>query len=173
MEQKNQKKHNMNSFYSLDPRIIRFIMKDGKKSKAQYIFRKTLEILQNSSGGGNGQRSADPAKPPGAKTVAPHLEVALANIQPIFEIKRIRVAGATREVPCLVPSARQKGLALRWLVNAAQERKRKNPSLLFEECLATEIGEASRGVGIARQKRDQLHKTAEANRAFVHYLLPR
>jgi small subunit ribosomal protein S7 len=151
MEQKNQKKHSMNSFYSLNPRIIRFLMKDGKKSKAQYIFRKTLEILQNSSVS----------------------KIALQNIQPIFEIKRVRVAGATREVPCLVPLARQEGLALRWLVSAAQERKRKNPSLFFEECLATEILEASKGVGIARQKRDQLHKTAEANRAFVHYLLPR
>jgi small subunit ribosomal protein S7 len=151
MEQKNQKKHNMNSFSSLNPRIIQFLMKDGKKSKAQSIFRKTLEILQNSS----------------VSTLA------LQNIQPIFEIKRVRVAGATREVPCLVPLARQEGLALRWLIDAANERKRKNPTLFFEQCLATEIEEASKGVGIARQKRDQLHKTAEANRAFVHYLLPR
>ena len=151
MEQKNQKKHNMNSFSSLNPRIIQFLMKDGKKSKAQSIFRKTLEILQNSS----------------VSTLA------LQNIQPIFEIKRVRVAGATRDVPCLVPLARQEGLALRWLIDAANERKRKNPTLFFEQCLATEIEEASKGVGIARQKRDQLHKTAEANRAFVHYLLPR
>ena len=151
MEQKNQKKHNMNSFSSLNPRIIQFLMKDGKKSKAQSIFRKTLEILQNSS----------------VSTLA------LQNIQPIFEIKRVRVAGATREVPCLVPLARQEGLALRWLIDASNERKRKNPTLFFEQCLATEIEEASKGVGIARQKRDQLHKTAEANRAFVHYLLPR
>lgn len=151
MEQKNQKKHNMNSFSSLNPRIIQFLMKDGKKSKAQSIFRKTLEILKNSS----------------VSTLA------LQNIQPIFEIKRVRVAGATREVPCLVPLARQEGLALRWLIDAANERKRKNPTLFFEQCLATEIEEASKGVGIARQKRDQLHKTAEANRAFVHYLLPR
>lgn len=151
MELKNQRKHNMNSFYSVNPRIINFLMKDGKKSKAQYIFRKTLGILQNSS----------------------ILKIALQNIQPIFEIKRVRVAGATREVPCLVPLARQQGLALRWLIEAAQERKRKNPNLLIEESLATEILEASKAVGIARQKRDQLHKTAEANRAFAHYLLPR
>lgn len=140
---KNQKKHNMNL------RIVHFLMKDGKKMKAQSILRKTFEVLKKSE---------------------TSFQTAVENLKPFFEIKRIRVAGATREVPCLVPPQRQEGLALRWLLEAAKQRKRKNSKLPFENCLAEEILEASKGVGIARQKRDQLHRTAEANRAFVHYL---
>jgi small subunit ribosomal protein S7 len=149
MEQKNQKNHK--SIFFSNSRIIHFLMKNGKKSKAEFLFRKALDIVQN-----------------------PHLfQIAIQNVQPIFEIQRVRISGVTREVPCLVPFQRQEGLALRWILQATRERKRKNSSLSFQECLATEILEASKSQGIARQKRDQLHKTAEANRAFAHLMIPR
>lgn len=151
MEQKNLKKHKSVSFYSMNSRIIQFLIRDGKKSKAENFFRKFLKILNNFS----------------------LLEKALQNLQPLFEIKRVRIAGATREVPCLVPISRQQSLAIRWILEAAHERKRKNPSLAFENCLAAEILDASKSQGIARQKRDQLHKTAEANRAFAHFMISR
>lgn len=149
MEQKKQKNHH--NILGRNSRIVHFLMKNGKKSKAEFLFRKTANILQNSA----------------------IFQIALQNVQPIFEIQRVRISGATREVPSLVPFHRQQGLALRWILQAARERKRKNPSLSFEYCLATEILDASKSQGIARQKRDQLHKTAEANRAFAHYLISR
>jgi small subunit ribosomal protein S7 len=93
----------------------------------------------------------------------------IENVKPIFEVKKVRVAGNTLLVPALVPFQRQENKALRWIIEGAKERKLKNSALLFEECLAIEIIEASEHQGYARQKRDELHKIAEANRAFSHY----
>lgn len=93
----------------------------------------------------------------------------IENVKPIFEVKKVRVAGNTLLVPALIPFQRQENKALRWIIEGAKERKGKNSKLLFEECLAIEIIEASEHQGYAKQKRDELHKIAEANRAFSHY----
>lgn len=93
----------------------------------------------------------------------------IENVKPIFEVKKVRVAGNTLLVPALVAFHRQENKALRWIIEGAKERKAKNSKLLFEECLAIEIIEASEHQGYAKQKRDELHKIAEANRAFSHY----
>lgn len=93
----------------------------------------------------------------------------LDNIKPVFEVKKVRVAGSTRQVPSLVSLRRQESLAIRWVVQAAKERKKKNATLRFEECFAFEIIEAYKKQGVVRQKRNDLHKLAEANRTFSHY----
>jgi small subunit ribosomal protein S7 len=91
------------------------------------------------------------------------------NVKPLFEVKKVRVAGTTYQVPSLIESNRQEHLAMKWLVQSAFERKKKNPSQKFENCLAFELYEASQKQGQARNKRNQLHKLAEANRAFSHF----
>ena len=93
----------------------------------------------------------------------------IENVKPLFEVKRIRIAGTTQQVPSLVPFERQESLAIRWIIQGAKERKRKTVKLHFEECLALEILEAFKKQGSARHKRDDLHKIAEANRAYSHY----
>ena len=93
----------------------------------------------------------------------------IENVKPLFEVKRIRIAGTTQQVPSLVPFERQESLAIRWIIQGAKERKRKIVKLDFEECLALEIIEAFKKQGSARHKRDDLHKIAEANRAYSHY----
>ncbi len=91
------------------------------------------------------------------------------NVKPLFEVKKVRVAGTTYQVPALIESNRQEHLAMKWLVQSAFERKKKNPSQKFENCLAFELYEAFQKQGQARNKRNELHKLAEANRAFSHF----
>jgi len=93
----------------------------------------------------------------------------LENVKPVFEVKKVRIAGSTHQVPALVSFKRQEGLAIRWIIQAAKDRKKKNGKMSFEECLAFEIVEAFKKQGGARHKRDDLHKLAEANRAYSHY----
>lgn len=93
----------------------------------------------------------------------------IENVKPIFEVRKVRIAGNTLLVPALIPFQRQENKALRWIIEGAKERKRKNSKSVFEDCLATEIIEAWEHHGYAKQKRDELHKIAEANRAFSHY----
>ena len=93
----------------------------------------------------------------------------IENVKPIFEVKRIRIAGSTQQIPSLVPFQRQESLAIRWIIQAAKDRKKKSDKIHFEECLALEIIEVFKKQGSARHKRDELHKIAEANRAYSHY----
>ena len=97
------------------------------------------------------------------------IQQAIENVKPFLEVKKVRVAGTTYQVPCLVQSNRQENLAINWLIQSAFERKKRNPSQAFEICLASEIFEAFQKQGQARNKRNELHKLAEANRAFSHY----
>ena len=93
----------------------------------------------------------------------------IENVKPVFEVRKVRIAGNTLLVPALISFQRQENKALRWIIEGAKERKKKSSKLLFEECLALEIIEASEQQGYAKHKRDELHKIAEANRAFSHY----
>jgi len=91
------------------------------------------------------------------------------NVKPFFEVRKVRIAGKTLMVPALIQLERQENIALRWIVEGAKERKKKISKITFEECLAIEILEASENQGYAKHKRDELHKLAEANRAFSPY----
>jgi small subunit ribosomal protein S7 len=130
-------------------RFINRLMIGGKKSVAQRAMYKALEKLEK-------------------ETARPGLEVfdqAVRNAMPALEVKPRRVGGATYQVPVEVRPERRGALAQRWLITAARERS-GSP---IADRLYTELLEASRGGGTAVRKREDLHRMAEANRAFVHY----
>src|SRR5207247_2933455 len=93
------------------------------------------------------------------------LQRAVDNAKPRLEVKARRVGGATYQVPIEVPTDRQLALAMRWLVDFADARK----GIPMREALAAEIMEAFQGQGNAIRKRDEVHKMAQANKAFAHF----
>ena len=130
-------------------RTINAIMLDGKKGTAQTIFYSALDQVKETTG-------QDP------------LEVftkALENISPVLEVKSRRIGGQNYQVPVEVRPERKQTLALRWLVKYSRLRKEKT----IDEKLAKEIIDASNGLGAACKKREEVHKMAEANKAFAHY----
>ena len=84
------------------------------------------------------------------------------------EVRSKKIAGISREIPCLVPAGRGQGLAIRWIIDAARARK-KTGNRGFAENLAEELVDAYMQRGLPRQKRDALHKTAATNRAYLRY----
>ena len=130
-------------------RFINRLMIGGKKSVAQKAMYDALAKLEK-------------------ETDMPGLEVfeqAVRNAMPALEVKPRRVGGATYQVPVEVRPERRGALAQRWLIIAARERS-GSP---IADRLYTELLEASRGGGVAVRRREDLHRMAEANRAFVHY----
>ncbi|MHB1544665.1 MAG: 30S ribosomal protein S7 [Gammaproteobacteria bacterium] len=130
-------------------KFINVVMTRGKRSLAERVVYGALE--QASS-----RRSLDPIQ---------MLESALERVQPAVEVKSRRVGGATYQVPVEVRSARQMALAMRWIVDAARKRSEKS----MTERLAGELLEAVDGRGSAVKKREDVHRMAEANKAFSHY----
>ncbi len=130
-------------------RLINKIMLDGKRGTAQQILYTAFTMVEK-------------------KTGQPAIEVfdtAINNIMPSLELKARRVGGSNYQVPVEVSPERRISLGLRWLVNYARSRSEKS----MEERLANEIVDASNGVGASIKKRDDIHKMAEANKAFAHY----
>ncbi len=130
-------------------KVVNKIMWDGKKSIAQKIVYGAIEIL-------------------GEKTGKPGIEVfkqAIENVKPIVEVRPRRIGGATYQVPIEVQEPRKTSLAIRWIVDAARSRKGKP----MQEKLAEELLNAYNGTGTAMKKREDVHKMAEANRAFAHF----
>ena len=130
-------------------RTINAIMLDGKKGTAQTILYSAFDIVKN-------ETNQEP------------LEVfnkAIENISPLLEVKSRRIGGQNYQVPMEVRPERKQTLALRWLVKYARERKDKT----MDVKLAKEIIDASNGLGGACKKREDVHKMAEANKAFAHY----
>lgn len=125
------------------------ILKDGKKSKATKIMYNVLDIIK--------QRTSEDA--------LGIVEKAVRNVTPLVEVKARRVGGSTFQVPLEVKAYRGTNLALRWLTRYSRERSGKN----FDQKLASEILEASNESGASIRKKEQLHKMAEANKAFAHY----
>ena len=130
-------------------RTINAIMLDGKKGTAQTILYSALDIVKETTG-------QDP------------LEVftkALENISPVLEVKSRRIGGQNYQVPIEVRPERKQTLALRWLVKYSRLRSDKT----MDVKLAKEIMDAANGLGGACKKREEMHKMAEANKAFAHY----
>ena len=130
-------------------KLINNIMLDGKKGVAQKIVYGAFE------------RVAD-------KTGKPALEVfeeAMNNVMPVLEVKARRIGGATYQVPIEVRPDRRQALALRWLTMFARKRGEKT----MEERLANEIMDAANNTGAAVKRKEDMHKMAEANKAFAHY----
>lgn len=130
-------------------RLINQIMIDGKRGKAQKILYKAFEIVKERSG-------QDPMEV---------FEQAMKNVMPVLEVRARRVGGSNYQVPVEVRPERRQALGLRFLVNYARLRGEKT----MEERLANEILDASNNTGAAVKKREDLHKMAEANKAFAHY----
>jgi small subunit ribosomal protein S7 len=129
--------------------MINKVMRDGKKSLAERIVYDAMDII------------ADRTKeePRGV------FEQAMRNAMPILEVRPRRVGGATYQIPLEVRPARQTSLAMRWILGAARGRSGRPMS----EKLATELIDAYREQGSAIKKREDTHRMAEANKAFVHY----
>ena len=131
-------------------RLVNTIMQGGKKNTAERIVYGAFDQL---------------AEKNPASTPVEILQRAVDNAKPRIETKARRVGGATYQVPLEVPSDRQAALALRWLVDFADARK----GTPMKEALAAEIMEAFQGQGNAIRKRDEVHKMAQANKAFAHF----
>lgn len=131
-------------------RLVNVIMRGGNKSVAQRIVYGTFEEIAE--------------KNPAANPIE-ILQRAIDNAKPRLEVKPRRVGGATYQVPMEAPPERQMSLALRWLVGLADNRK----GVPMQEALAAEIMDAYAGQGNAIRKRDEVHKMAQANKAFAHF----
>lgn len=129
--------------------LINRVMMGGKKSVAQRIVYDTLDTM--------GERTG---KPP-----LEVLEKATSNLRPSLEVKPRRVGGSTYQIPVEVPRSRQASLAMRWLLDAARNR----PGHSMAEKLAAELMDAANETGAAYRKKDEMHRMAQANRAFAHY----
>jgi small subunit ribosomal protein S7 len=130
-------------------RFINKIMERGKKSVAQRIVYTALAAVE-----GEAHRDAIEV-----------FNLAMRNTTPLLEVKPRRVGGATYQVPIEVRASRGQTLAMRWLITACRARAGRP----MAERLAQELLEASRGQGTAAKRREDTHRMAEANRAFVHY----
>jgi small subunit ribosomal protein S7 len=130
-------------------KFMNHVMVDGKKSVAEKIVYGALDTVAEKSG--NDALEA--------------FESALDAIAPMVEVKSRRVGGATYQVPVEVRPERRNALAMRWLVEHSRKRGEKSMALR----LAGEILDASQGRGSAVKKREDVHRMAEANRAFSHY----
>ena len=131
-------------------RLISRVMESGKKSIAERIVYSAIDLLNEKT-----------------ETVDPRelFNRAIENSKPKVEVKARRVGGATYQVPLEVSSARSESLAMRWLVAYARGRKGQP----MHRALANELKEASQGQGSSVRKRDDVHKQAQANRAFAHF----
>lgn len=130
-------------------RFINNLMWDGKKTVAQKIFYKAMEIV-------------------GEKTGENPLDVfqkAIENVKPLMEVRSRRIGGANYQVPVEVRPKRQTSLAIKWIIEAA----RKRPGRRMYEKLAAEIIDAYKGTGNAVKTRENVHRMAEANRVFAHF----
>ncbi len=131
-------------------KFINQVMVDGKKSIAEKIVYGALEQVQ--------------AKKEVEDPVA-FFEDVLENVRPLVEVKSRRVGGATYQVPMEVRPSRRTALAMRWLVEAAKKRSEKT----MVQRLAGELADAAEGKGNAMKKRDEVHRMADANKAFSHF----
>ena len=129
--------------------MINKVMKSGKKSTAERIVYRALDQV--------GERTKEDPR-----TV---FEQAMRNTMPVLEVRPRRVGGATYQIPLEVRPARQISLAMRWILGSARGRSGRP----MAERLAAELIDAYREQGAAIKKRDDTHRMAEANKAFVHY----
>ncbi len=129
-------------------RFINAVMWDGKKDTARAVVYDALDVIKE--GGG------DPLET---------FEAALRNASPLMEVRSRRVGGANYQVPREVPQNRRLALSFRWIINAARNKKGKP----MAEKLANELLLASKNEGDAIKKKDEMHRMADANKAFAHF----
>ena len=130
-------------------KLINQVMLDGKRGVAQKAVYEAFDSIKEKTG-----------REPGEV-----FEQAMANIMPVLEVKARRVGGSTYQVPIEIRPERRQTLALRWLVMFSRKRGERN----MADRLAGEIIDASNNTGNAVKRREDMHKMAEANKAFAHY----
>lgn len=130
-------------------KFINRLMWDGKKSTAEKVVYKAFDIVQK-------KKNDDPLK---------IFKQAMENVKPLLEVRSRRVGGANYQVPVEVRAERKISLGMKWMIMCARQRG----ELCMEEKLAAEIMDAFEGRGGAVKKREDIHRMAEANRAFAHY----
>ena len=130
-------------------KIINLIMLRGEKTIAQSIVYGALDIIKEKT-------KNDPIKV---------FELAIKNISPVLEVKSRRIGGANYQVPIEVKGNRKITLAMRWIITAARAKKGKS----MKDKLSQELIDASQKQGEAMKKREDVHRMAEANRAFAHF----
>ncbi len=134
---------------SVVTKFINQVMRDGKRGTAQRICYEAFEIIAEKTG----------------KNALEVFEAAMENIMPVLEVKARRVGGATYQVPLEVRPERRQTLAIRWLTNFSQNRSEKT----MKERVAAEIMDAANNSGASVRRKEEMHRAAEANRAFAHY----
>ena len=130
-------------------KLINNVMLDGKKGVAQKIVYGAFDRVAKETG----------------KDALEVFETAMNNVMPELEVKARRIGGATYQVPIEVRPARRQALGLRWITTFSRQRNEKT----MEERLANEIIDASNETGSSVKRREDMHKMAEANKAFAHY----
>ena len=130
-------------------KLINNVMLDGKKGVAQKIVYGAFDRVAEKTG----------------KDAVEVFEEAMNNVMPVLEVKARRIGGATYQVPIEVRADRRQALALRWLTLYSRKRGEKT----MEERLANEIMDAANNTGASVKKKEDMHKMAEANKAFAHY----
>ena len=131
-------------------KFMNVIMEGGKKAVAERIIYGTLELI---------------AKKQPEKDALEVFTTAINNVKPMVEVKSRRVGGANYQVPVEVRPVRRLALSMRWIKEAARKRSEKS----MAQRLANELMEATEGRGGAMKKRDEVHRMAEANKAFSHF----
>jgi small subunit ribosomal protein S7 len=134
---------------TLVSKFVNCIMWGGKKSTAESLVYDAFKIIQGKTGD-------DPLKV---------FKKAVENVKPVLEVKTRRVGGANYQVPVEVNPNRRISLSIRWLISYSRARKEKS----MEEKVAAELLDAANNRGSAIKKREDVHKMAEANKAFAHY----
>ena len=130
-------------------KFINSLMRDGKKSTAERIFYRALDLVEERTG----------------QSGLTIFKQALSNVKPVLEVKSRRVGGATYQVPVEVRPERRQALAFRWLIGFSKARSEKS----FPERLGAELVAAAKNEGASIRKKDETHRMAEANKAFSHY----
>ena len=130
-------------------KLVNSIMLDGKKQLAQRIVYDAFDIIKDQTG----------------QNPLEVFEKALENVMPVLEVKARRVGGSNYQVPIEVRPERRQTLALRWIVEAARKRNERT----MRERLANELLDATNDTGAAFKRKEEIHRIAEANRAFAHY----
>jgi len=150
-------------------KFISLLTISGKKLKAYKLFCDTLVYVKKRLDVPFGRKSNQEAQSLFYdSSILEILSQALENIKPNLEVRKVRIAGSTYLVPTLLSKKKQETLAMKWIIESAKKRQ-KNSKLTFSQCLADELVDASKKIGQARQKRDELHRLAEANRAYIRY----
>lgn len=156
------------NFFLFTDKFLNLLMYHGKKVKATKLFFDMLPRLKKHIEKDTEKKFSLVKRNIHNLSILHILSQAVENVKPSIEVRKVRVAGTTYLVPSILSKKRQETTAIRWIIESARKRQ-NNSKLRFSECLADEFFDAYKKQGQARQKRDELHRLAEANRAYIRY----